>query len=1120
MPQIGILEQKLFYLGSWLVCPAKNQIQNNNTSKTIQPKLMEVLTYLCSKQNKIVSSDELIKQCWPHQYMSDNPIHKCIAQLRKALGDSSKNPKYIATIPKRGYSVIAKISILQGEAQSPDPFWLNESPFRGLKQYKEEHQDIFFGRSKAVSDILSLIDYKDAGSSSLIMLLGQSGCGKSSIVNAGLLPKLIHPYKPFKNQYLASYTFVSTTNEKQSADKLFLSFLYNHKILSHQVSLNDYYDYINQDDEKLKDYIEPNNIEAYQGSDTSQQIIIFIDQLENVFSHEVSKKSIGNFFNIIASLLASKKCLIISALRNEYYQELTETHCYIKIRADAYHYDIPPLSYDEICDIVRKPVQAAGLMYEVGPQNNVSLDTYLINKAQSTQVSLPILQYTLWELFKNKNNNTLTYSVYKNNGGMEGGLSTMAENTFLQLSPSSQVKFEELLHNLIQINPEAKDSARCNKAAIKSFTDSDIKKIIETFTDKRLFKTEWINNESYLSITHDILIKNWQRLQDWVKKNISLLNSQHEVKVATNRWLHHERSKDFLLNAEQPIRAANTISENSQINLSADEKAFIAASNIKFSFAKRLKMGMMSSLLISLLLSTLLAVSINSKNQQITITKNNAESLISFILYDLKDKLTPLGRVDLLDLVGSKTIGYFASIGTDNLSPTSLLHWIEALHIVGEVSFTKGDYDLAYNGFTKSEEIIASALNNDNDNIVLLEKYMLSNYWLGYINFIQNDFQLADIYMQKYLKLAQTLSLKQPEEHKWQLELSYALNNLGTLSVTTKQLKLANQYFTDSIAIKQKLLLKDPLDQLLIAEMADSVSWLGKIKQEEGDLRAKLKINQQSLSLSRKLILINPDSPQWSHRLSIALHRVALSFYDFADLTQAKKLIAESIALMESLVINDMDNFIYKKELINNYLLMAKINRHQNELDKGLFYIQKSQELVNLFKTKLKFSKKLAKYNIGLIIEQSIMMAKLNQKTIAIQSLDGAMNIWHDYFANKVGSTMDEDGKTSLALIQLTKAEILKTMPNSLEGRQQLLKSAHSSLSPFVNETSNNYQAIAMYLQIIKQLDNFGDDNELATKLRDAHYQNPDFTSAMHFNNIDNALSKERVEISLSNKNK
>ena len=667
MSQVKILEQKPFYLGSWLVYPAKNQLQSDKANKTIQPKLMEVLTYLCSKQGKIINSDELINQCWPNQYISDNPIHKCIAQLRKALGDSSKNPKYIATIPKRGYSIVANVSKIENESSSLEPFWLHRSPFRGLKQYTSEQQEIFFGRSKVIKDILNSIDQFEKGSINSIMVLGQSGCGKSSLVQAGILPKLLNPYKPFKNKYIREYTFIPTSDQ-QSPEESLLLFLYKQKILSHEIEFEQYLRYLNEDCDRLTELVKPEAFEKFNMADDNEdhhQLIIFIDQLEHVFSHQLSKNVNETFFNIIAAIKASKKCLLISALRNEYYQELAESHSYIKIRSNVLHYDVPPLTYDEICEIVRKPAQAAGLMYETNVEDHISLDTFLINKAQAIKVSLPILQYTLSELYKNRNGNLLSYEVYKRNGGMEGGLTTMAENTFLELSAESQVKFEELLQNLIQINPESKKLATCKKVRIKQFYDSDVKNIIDIFTDKRLFQTERIDNESYLSITHDILIADWNRLSDWVKKNLSLLNSQHEVKVATNRWLHHKKSKDFLLTTEEPIQSANAINKNTNINLSKDEKAFITASNAKFSFSKNLRRVLVGALGVSLVGLIILTLSINNKSKQISETKNNAEQLISFILFDLKDKLMPLGRTDLLDMVGTKTLEYFEDIGTE-----------------------------------------------------------------------------------------------------------------------------------------------------------------------------------------------------------------------------------------------------------------------------------------------------------------------------------------------------------------------------------------------------------------------------------------------------------------------
>lgn len=1107
MLPIEILEQKPFYLGSWLVNPAKNTIKNKDINKTVQPKLMEVLTYLSSKQGKIVNSDELIKQCWPHQYISDNPIHKCIAQLRKALGDSSKNPKYIATIPKRGYSVIAHVSTTQSTGTSLEPFWLNKAPFRGLKQYRKEHKDIFFGRTQAIIDILSLVNSKNSGSTALIMLLGQSGCGKSSLVNAGLLPKLLHPYKPFKNHYVASYEFVPSANNEYNVVQNFLIFLCDSGVLDDQKDLDHYLQILTEDREKLSDYINPSIIENNQADNA--QLIIFIDQLEHVFTSCSSNQVINQFFQLIELLMLTKKCVVIAALRNEYYQELTENSHYLKIRSSAFHYDIPPLNYDEICDIVRKPVLAAGLKYEIDDKTHVSLDTYLINKAQSIQASLPILQYTLWNLYQNKDDKVLTYEVYKNNGGMEGGLSIMAENLFQELPASSQSKFEELLHNLIQINPQSKNTIRCKKASIKLFTDPDSKAVIERFIDKRLFKTEWVDNEPHLSITHDILIHRWKRLSDWVSKNTSLLNSRHELSMATDQWIHHDKSKDFLLVAEQPLRSANAVADNPQINLTDDEKTFIQSSNTRFNFAKRLKQGLVASLMVSMFLSSFLAISIYSKNKQITATKNNAENLISFILFDLKDKLTPLGRIDLLDLVGTKTKDYFANIGTEELTGTSLLHWVEALHIVGEVSFTKGDYQESYSSFEKSHEVLLTALQRDAENTVLLEKQMLNNYWLGYINVIKKNYGLADHYLQEYLKSAKILSDREPTLNKWQLELSYALNNLGTLAIKTKQLVLAHQYFSDSIAIKERLLIDDPQNQILIADLADSVSWLGKIKQMEGDLRGKLTINQQSLELSRELVEINPNKPQWLHRLSIALHRVALVHYDFAELPNSKELISESIQLMESLVENDADNFTYKKELINNYLLMAKINRHQKNLDKSLFYIQKGQVLIDLFKTQLKFNEKIARYNVNFIVEQANIMVALNQHDIALETLDGAMNIWSDYLHAGSQSANDEGASMALALINLTKINTLNTMPHDSDAIQKkLLKTIETSLAPMVGKQSTNFPAIAMYLQLKQYHQDFKPD-DLNKILRESEYQNPDFDITGYFNNIENTFSQK-----------
>ena len=98
-----------FYLGDWQITPLANSIQRLGKTKQLEPKAMDVLLRLCQQQGDIVTSDELLDHCWKNIDVGDNPLHKTITQLRKALGDKASEPHYIETIRKRGYRVIAKL---------------------------------------------------------------------------------------------------------------------------------------------------------------------------------------------------------------------------------------------------------------------------------------------------------------------------------------------------------------------------------------------------------------------------------------------------------------------------------------------------------------------------------------------------------------------------------------------------------------------------------------------------------------------------------------------------------------------------------------------------------------------------------------------------------------------------------------------------------------------------------------------------------------------------------------------------------------------------------------------------------------------------------------------------
>jgi DNA-binding winged helix-turn-helix (wHTH) protein len=105
-----------FRLGAWRVDPGLGRISMENAERVVEPKVMEVLVHLAARRGELVSTDELITTVWRGRPMGDNPVHRCVSILRRTLGDDAHSPRYIGTIPKRGYRVVASVEPVRGEA--------------------------------------------------------------------------------------------------------------------------------------------------------------------------------------------------------------------------------------------------------------------------------------------------------------------------------------------------------------------------------------------------------------------------------------------------------------------------------------------------------------------------------------------------------------------------------------------------------------------------------------------------------------------------------------------------------------------------------------------------------------------------------------------------------------------------------------------------------------------------------------------------------------------------------------------------------------------------------------------------------------------------------------------
>src|SRR5215831_17509481 len=107
-----------FRLGAWLVDPSLNTICRNGTAVHVEPKVMEVLVCLAKHTGEAVSKEELLQAVWPDTFVSDHALKGCISDLRRLLEDDAREPRFIQTIPKRGYRLVAPVVPANGAAES------------------------------------------------------------------------------------------------------------------------------------------------------------------------------------------------------------------------------------------------------------------------------------------------------------------------------------------------------------------------------------------------------------------------------------------------------------------------------------------------------------------------------------------------------------------------------------------------------------------------------------------------------------------------------------------------------------------------------------------------------------------------------------------------------------------------------------------------------------------------------------------------------------------------------------------------------------------------------------------------------------------------------------------
>lgn len=896
-----------FQFGDWLVSPEANIVSNGQAKTQLEPRVMAVLRYLCRHPGAVIPAEEILQACWGSNELGDNPVHKAITQLRRAFGDSSTEPRYIETIRKRGYRAIAPVVTLAGPAPTT---WEGGSPFRGLEAFQENHAAIFFGRVQATAQLRELVLTQAAHGCPMALVLGPSGSGKTSLVRAGLLPQLMagairsdEPVGLSSTVYLDCADLGSGTLFQALAGALIDAEI-NSEPLFPGASADSLGQRLASDPESVA-------AELRERACPRASVGVFVDRLEAVFRAQPGE---ADHFVEVIDILAKSNCLLmLMACRNDFYPEVMAQPVLLALKIRGGHFDVLPPDGADIAQIVRQPALAAGLGFEKHELTGASLDDVLCDAARGNSDMLPLLQYTLNELYRQRDEaGTLKFEVYRQLGGIEGAVGVRAEEVVSSLSPPEIAALPHVLSLLVNVG-EDQSAVTSRRSPLSMLRNADERELVRVMVEARLFVSELAGDVPSFGVAHEALLRQWPRVAEWIGHHRNALQLRTRISAQASRWFEARKSKDLLLPHGSQVSQAADLLTLQDFSLAPLDKEFVRTSMHRARLSERIKLAVTVLIGLLALLTAVFAFRAQSARQESERTRGEAEGLMTFMLGDFVEKLRPIGRLDLLDDVGTRALGYLERVESSDNSTSSLVNRIKALRIIGEVNSKRGRVAEAFKALATGTDLVAGAPPSFVNNEDFLREAAKISSAIGQMHSTNNEPEKAERYFKAYLKYGLLLEKTLNDPIEGWLEVSYARAALGSLAMARSDYSAAADEFNQSLDLKKRALQKRPGDKKVIAELAGTTSWRAESLLKLGTPKAAMDLYRDEEALLRSVYL---DNANWASLLAVSLMRQALLHTAFGDRVAATRVLQDAERILASLVDKDPSNKLWASWLL------------------------------------------------------------------------------------------------------------------------------------------------------------------------------------------------------------
>ena len=416
------------------------------------------------------------------------------------------------------------------------------NPYKGLRAFREADAADFHGRDELVSRLAAAVD-----AAPFVAVVGPSGSGKSSLVHAGIVPEfrrrgdlvvsMVPGTEPLA-ELEAALRRVATTGDAATMHARLL---------------------------------QPDGLVSVAADLVSEgeRLLLVVDQFEELWTLAGSDAARDQFADLLVNAARPQTFLrIVVTLRADLYDRPLQHVGIGPVVSDA-TFAVTPMTSSELQDAIVVPAERVGVRFEPG------LVATMIGDVVSRPGALPLLQFTLAELYERRMNTTVTVSAYAEVGGIGGALACRAEQLYVEMNAAGQADVHRLFTQLVTPGEDGDDLRR--RATSDELAGVD-PAVIERLRINRLLVTDHhpITRVPTVEVAHEALLREWPRLRDWIDEDRDTIRVRRAITQAADDWVAHERDESILYRGPR-LSAAHEVA--TRLPLAATERSFLEASD-------------------------------------------------------------------------------------------------------------------------------------------------------------------------------------------------------------------------------------------------------------------------------------------------------------------------------------------------------------------------------------------------------------------------------------------------------------------------------------------------------------------------------------------------------------